>query len=167
MAMKISNRIFFCLFALFLFSCTQGTEKEGSATGKGRAETEASRDDSGKEALCGEENFDQFIHRFSTQETFQLERTKFPVCVINPDAEREGMTPVEETIGRYEWELLDLTYDSAYLTRPYDQYSQSVRYAKDTAVVEIRGINNGIYADYYFTMINEKWYLVTLYEASF
>jgi hypothetical protein len=167
MAMKISNRVFFCLFALFLFSCTQGTEKKGSVTGKGKAETEASREDSGQEIPCGEENFDQFIHKFSTHEAFQFERTKFPVSVINPDAEREGMTPVGETIGKYEWELLDLTYDSAYLTRPYDQYYQSVRYVKDTAVVEIRGIDNGIYADYYFTVIDKKWYLVTLYEASF
>ena len=34
-------------------------------------------------------------------------------------------------------------------------------------MVEIRGVNNGIYADYYFTLIDKKWFLVTLYEASF
>jgi hypothetical protein len=34
-------------------------------------------------------------------------------------------------------------------------------------VVEIRGINNGIYADYYFELIDNRWYLVTLCEASF
>lgn len=165
--MRISNHIFFCLLALFLFSCAQGTDKNGRMMGKGKAETEASRADNGQELLPAEENFDQFIHKFSTQESFQLDRIKFPISVIIPDAGHEGMAPMEETIGRYEWELLDLTYDSSYLTRPYDQYYQVVRYRDDTAVVEIRGINNGIYADYYFTLINEKWYLVTLYEASF
>jgi len=165
--MKISNHIFFCIFLLFLFSCTQGTERKGSVTGKGKAKTEASRADSGQETISEEENFDQFIHKFSIYESFQLERIKFPINVIVPDNEHEGMAPVEETIGRYEWELLDLTYDSTYLTRTYDQYYQGVRYGKDTAVVEIRGINNGIYADYYFTLIDEKWYLVRLYEASF
>lgn len=165
--MKISYHIFFYLFALLLFSCTQGTEKKGRMTGKGKAATEASQADSGQEALSGKENFDQFIRKFSTQESFQLDRIKFPISVIIPDAEHEGMAPMEETIGRYEWEILDLTYDSTYLTRPYDQYYQGVRYKNDTAVVEIRGINNGIYADYYFTLIDKKWYLVTLYEASF
>lgn len=165
--MKISNLIFFCLFILFLFSCVQGTEKKGRMTGKEKVETESSRADNEQEALAGKENFDLFIRKFSTQESFQLERIKFPINVIIPDDEHEGMAPMEETIGRYEWELLDLTYDSTYLTRPYDQYYQGVRYKNDTAVVEIRGINNGIYADYYFTLIDEKWYLVTLYEASF
>jgi hypothetical protein len=139
------------LFVFLLISCTQSKEKKESR----------------EEPSCEEENFDQFIHRFSTREAFQLERTKFPVGVINPDAGCEEAPLAAETIGRYDWELLDLTYDSSYLTRPYDQYSQSVRYAKDTAVVEIRGINNGIYADYYFVVIEGKWYLVTLYEASF
>lgn len=165
--MKISNYIFFCLFLLFLFSCTQSAERRGSVLDKGKEKTEASEADSGQERDLGEEDFDQFIRKFSTYEAFQLERIKFPINVIVPDDEHEGMAPMEETIGRYEWELLDLTYDSTYLTRTYDQYYQGVRYRRDTAVVEIRGINNGIYADYYFTLIDEKWYLVTLYEASF
>ncbi|WP_298650823.1 DUF4348 domain-containing protein [uncultured Proteiniphilum sp.] len=165
--MKISNLTFFCFFALFLLSCTESTEKKGRMPGKGKVKMEASPVDSEEEALSGKENFDQFIRKFSTQESFQLERIKFPINVIIPDAEHEGMAPMEEIIGRYDWELLDLTYDSTYLTRPYDQYYQGVRYRNDTAVVEIRGINNGIYADYYFMLIDEKWYLVTLYEASF
>ncbi len=66
------------------------------------------------------------------------------------------MALMEETIGKYDWELLDLTYDSTFLTRTYDQYCQMVRYKNDTAVVEIRGINNGIYADYYFALIDKK-----------
>lgn len=164
--MKISNHIFFCVLVFFIFSCTETTEKKGRVAGKGDAETEA-KTGNGQEAISAEEDFDQFIRKFSTRESFQLERIKFPINVIVPDDEHEGMAPMEETIGRYEWELLDLTYDSTYLTRPYDQYYQGVRFGKDTAVVEIRGINNGIYADYYFMLIDKKWYLVTLYEASF
>lgn len=165
--MKIPHCILFCLFALVLFSCTSGSEKKGRMNGKGKTATETGQAGSELDTFSGKENFDQFIRRFSTQESFQLNRIKFPIAVIIPDTEHEGMAPTEETIGRYEWELLDLTYDSTYLTRPYDQYYQGVRYKNDTAVVEIRGINNGIYADYYFTLIDEKWYLVTLYEASF
>lgn len=96
-----------------------------------------------------------------------MQRIKFPIKVIVPDSEHEGMAPMEDAINKYDWEQLDLTYDSTYLTRPYDKYYQVVRFDNDTAIVEIRGIDNGIYADYYFTIIDRKWYLVTLYEASF
>lgn len=164
--MKTSNHIFFCVLVFFVFSCTGITEKKERVAGKGNAETEA-RTGNGEEAASAEEDFDQFIREFSTRESFQLKRIKFPINVIVPDDDHEGMAPMEETIGRYDWEPLDLTYDSTYLTRPYDQYYQGVRFGKDTAVVEIRGINNGIYADYYFMLIDKKWYLVTLYEASF
>lgn len=114
-----------------------------------------------------EEEFDLFLQKFSEQRSFQLNRVKFPINVTVPNEDDEGMAPMEETIGRYEWEMLDFTYDSTFLTRPYDQYYQVVRFRNDTAVVEIRGINNGIYADYYFELIDKRWYLVTLYEASF
>lgn len=117
--------------------------------------------------LSKEEEFKRFIERFSSDAQFQLRRIKFPISVIVPDTGDEGMAPKEESIGKYDWEQLDLSYDSTYLTRPYDQYYQVVRFRNDTAVVEIRGINNGIYADYYFSKINDEWYLVTLYEASF
>lgn len=117
--------------------------------------------------LTQEEDFKRFIERFSSDPHFQLRRIKFPISVIVPDTGDEGMAPKEESIGKYDWEQLDLSYDSTYLTRPYDQYYQVVRFKNDTAVVEIRGINNGIYADYYFSKIEDEWYLVTLYEASF
>ena len=113
------------------------------------------------------EEFDNFIRKFNAEESFQLNRIKFPLKAIVPDAEHEGMAPMEATIGRYEWEMLDLTYDSTFLTRPYDQYYQVVRFRNDSAIVEIRGINNGIYADYYFELVDNQWFLVSLYEASF
>lgn len=165
--MKILNFLFFCLFSLSVLSCTQSVEKRVRTAGEGDTETGMALSLNEKETPLGEEDFDQFIRRFSTHDSFQLERIKFPISVIIPDDEHEGMAPIEETIGRYEWEMLDLTYDSTYLTRPYDQYYQGVRYKNDTAIVEIRGIDNGIYADYYFTLIDKKWFLVTLYEASF
>lgn len=165
--MRITGFFFSCLMILFLVSCSQGTGKQHTETGTEHSEKNNRENDSSKVAVPDAEEFDQFIQKFSREESFQLKRIQFPIKVIIPDTEHEGMAPIEETIKKYDWELLDLTYDSTYLTRPYDQYYQVVRYKNDTAVVEIRGINNGIYADYYFAMINKKWYLVTLYEASF
>lgn len=165
--MKTSNYIFFCMFFLFFFSCTQSGGEKKSMPGKRKANIDQKNGQKEQLGESGSEDFELFIENFSNHESFQLERIKFPIKVVIPDNAHEGMAPIEETIGRYDWEILDLTYDSTYLTRPYDQYYQGIRYGNDTAVVEIRGINNGIYADYYFTLIDDKWYLVTLYEASF
>ncbi len=165
--MKITGLIFSCLFIFLSVSCSQGTGKKNMVQGGEKTKWEALSSNSNDLNNSGEEAFDQFIRKFSTEESFQFERIKFPVSVIIPDNDREGTAPMHDSIGKYDWEMLDLSYDSTYLTRPYDQYSQMVRFGDDTAVVEIRGINNGIYADYYFTLINKKWYLVTLYDASF
>lgn len=156
----------FLFIALFL-SCKQGREREESFNSDDKFESGVISNDTGKVSEPGSENFNIFVERFSQEQSFQLNRIKFPISIVVPDAQDEGMAPIKETISKYEWEFLDLTYDSTYLTRPYDQYYQVVRFRNDTAVVEIRGINNGIYADYYFALIDNEWYLVTLYEASF
>jgi hypothetical protein len=168
--MKLKTLLFFCLSVLLLISCSQGTDKERGTSTKKVGESESGSEErvtAVTPEADEEEEFDQFVEQFSKDESFQLRRIKFPISVIIPDTGHVGMAPTKESIGKYDWEPLDLTYDSTFLTRPYDQYYQVVRYRNDTAVVEIRGINNGIYADYYFTLIDRKWYLVTLYEASF
>lgn len=165
--MKITGLTLPCLFIFLFISCSQGSGKKNLEQGREMTEEGVSTDSPDGLTAPAEEEFDQFIMRFSTDESFQFERIKFPINVVVPDTGHEGMAPMQESVGKYEWEMLDLTYDSTFLTRPYDQYSQEVRFRKDTAIVEIRGINNGIYANYYFTLIDNKWYLVTLYEASF
>lgn len=165
--MKPKGLIIPCLFIFLFISCSQGSGKKNVEQGDEKLEREALDSNPDDLTASGKEEFDHFIHRFSTEESFQFERIKFPISVIVPDTGHEGMAPMRDSIGKYDWEMLDLSYDSTYLTRPYDQYYQVVRFNHDTAIVELRGINNGIYADYYFSLINKKWYLVTLYEASF
>lgn len=165
--MKINCLIFSFLLILITISCVESGDKERSASAVDEASSGVNVDSESSVAFETAEEFDQFIRKFSVEESFQLNRIKFPIHAIVPDAEHEGMAPMEETIGRYDWEMLDLTYDSTFLTRPYDQYYQVVRFRNDSAVVEIRGINNGIYADYYFELVDNQWYLVSLYEASF
>ncbi len=167
--MKINRFFFPLLFFLLILSCGHGERggREKSAGGKAKSESGIHAESASNVDADTEEEFDLFLKKFSEQRSFQLNRVKFPINVTVPDTDDEGMAPIEETIGRYEWEMLDFTYDSTFLTRPYDQYYQVVRFQNDTAVVEIRGIDNGIYADYYFELIDNRWYLVTLCEASF
>ena len=161
--MKLNRFFFPLLFFLLILSCGQ-SERDGrakSAGDKANSESTLRVEDTSDIDVDTEEEFDLFLQKFSEQRSFQLNRVKFPINVTVPDTDDEGMAPIEETIGRYEWEMLDFTYDSTFLTRPYDQYHQVVRFRNDTAVVEIRGIDNGIYADYYFELIDNRWYLVT------
>ena len=157
----------FLLFVMLVVSCTQKGDEKRSDSRSSEVKSEAGVGLNDATELYTAEEFDDFLQEFSMKESFQLNRIKFPIKAIVPDADHEGMAPMEETIGRYEWEMLDLTYDSTFLTRLYDQYYQVVRFQNDSAIVEIRGINNGIYADYFFELIENRWYLVSLYEASF
>ena len=145
--MKPKGLIFSCLFIFLFISCSQGSAHKNGEQGKEIQERDALSSPE-EVTLSGTEEFDQFIQKFSTEESFQFERIKFPISVIIPDTGHEGMAPMHEYIGKYDWEMLDLTYDCTYLTRPYDQYFQVVGLENDTEVLEIRGSDNGIYADY-------------------
>lgn len=153
---------------LLLLSCSQGTRDAQSGGNDSVSVTQP--DAVAPETLQppGEgEDFYAFLREFSDDESFQMRRVVFPVTAIISDVTHQGMAPTEGVISKYDWEPLDLYYDSTFLTRSYDQYYQTVRFAQDTAVVELRGINNGIYADYYFKLIDDKWFLVGLSEVSF
>jgi len=166
----MKRKIFFLLLptiTILFISCSGKGQKSNRIEAEDTLSNAVEQADTTVVQLTQEEDFKRFIERFSNDSQFQLRRIKFPISVIVPDTGDEGMAPKEESIGKYDWEQLDLSYDSTYLTRPYDQYYQVVRFKNDTAVIEIRGINNGIYADYYFSKIEDEWYLITLYEASF
>lgn len=156
------------VFVLCLFSCTQKSaeksEREINTQSEQRAPDNKIRS---SQTDSGAEDFYAFLEKFNREENFQLKRIVFPITVTIPDTQHEGMAPTEESVTKYEWEPLDLTYDSTYVTRSYDKYYQTIDFRNDTAVVELRGINNGIYADYYFRLIDNEWFLVTLNEASF
>lgn len=121
-----------------------------------------------KESNTGnEEDFYDFLDKFNKDRIFQLKRVMFPVRATLANIADEGMAPMNEMIEKYDWEHLDLTYDSTYLTREFDQYHQDVFFDTDSATIEQRGINNGIHANYYFKLKEGKWYLVGLEETSF
>ena len=149
---------FFIALTIVLCACQNAGQK---------SDENANGNDSSENIVDGKEDFHAFLDDFNNEEIFQMKRIKFPIPVTAPDTEHEGMAPKTDTIGKYEWETLDLTYDSTFATRQYDRYYQTVVFRKDSAVVEVRGIDNGIYADYYFKLFDKKWFLVGLKEMSF
>lgn len=153
-------RIFILLMAIFSLTSCSGNGKGSQKQNVKDIELVQNNSAQQKEY----EDFYEFLDYFSTKRTFQLERIIFPIMVSAPDASQIALAPTEEKIEKMDWELLDLTYDSTYTTRDFDKYTQTVNFRKDTAHVALRGIDNGIYADYYFKLIDGEWYLVMLVE---
>ena len=106
-----------------------------------------------------DEDFESFLVNFNKKPTFQRQRVLFPVEATLLDPTESGMDAIDEKIGYQEWILLDFTYDSTFATRQMDSYKQHIRVYSDSSVIEHQGIDNGIYANYYFVKENGKWFL--------
>lgn len=113
--------------------------------------------------VTSDENFSDFLKKFNRDTVFQMSRIVFPlkITTLNDDFE-----PIQETIDEKEYVTMDFTYPKEVQTRELDQYTQKIKVAKDTAVIEIRGIDNGILTDIIFEKKNGKWHLKTWYDQS-
>ncbi|WP_256014219.1 DUF4348 domain-containing protein [Desertivirga xinjiangensis] len=105
-------------------------------------------------------DFETFLTYFNSDSTFQVSRISFPLKVKETDADFELK---EHVIEQATFRRMDFTYDKHDLNREYDQ---SFTIKKDKATVEIRGIENGIFADYNFEKKNGKWMLITCTDSS-
>jgi len=153
--------------AISLSSCSKGRTNSNGISADSATFSASQLTQNNQQSPVVNENFYEFLEKFNTDRIFQLKRIAFPVKAIVSDLSDEGIILKEETIQKQEWEHLDLTYDSTYLTRDCDQYYQEVLFKPDSAIVELRGIDNGIYANYFFKRKEGHWYLVALEETSF
>lgn len=114
-----------------------------------------------------DEDFDSFLQDFNKKPTFQRQRIMFPLEATLLDPSEYGMSTIDEEIKYQEWILLDFTYDSSYATRQMDRYEQHIRSYSDSTIIEHRGIDNGIYANYYFIKKDGKWFLKSFTDVSY
>ena len=123
--------------------------------------------ESAKKISANEEDFDSFLENFNTKPTFQRQRVLFPLEATLLDPSDYGMQTVNEKIEYQDWLLLDFSYDSTYATRQMDRYEQLIRLYTDSSIIEHRGIDNGIFANYFFTKKDGKWFLKSFTDVSF
>jgi hypothetical protein len=169
--MRHTNKLYFFLI-LFFFSCKNTQDKSFKAN-SGDTQTAAISDTSlqsvHQTTIKNQENIDAsfeiFIEHFNKDSTFQISRIAFPLKLIEPDWEKEGEL-VERRVQRSEFRKLDFSYDKSMPTREFDKYEQRVKVKKDKAVIEIRGIDNGIMSDSFFEKRNGKWTLVSIIDKS-
>ncbi|MDN3673353.1 DUF4348 domain-containing protein [Flavobacterium branchiarum] len=105
-----------------------------------------------------QEDFNDFFRLFNKDSDFQSSRIKFPLKVkINND----DFELVDYVIHKKEYSTINL------VKKPEERdYKQQIILKKDTVVIEQRGINNGIFIDYYFKRVNGKWQLATWVDVS-
>ena len=152
------KNIFLIICVIFLFaSCSHNKSDEQSKEHKNGMERGVSSD----------ENFSVFLDAFNHKPTFQRQRVLFPLEATLLDPSDHGMEMVKEKIDYQDWLLLDFSYDSTFMTRQMDRYEQNIRLYSDSALIEQRGIDNGIFANFLFTKKEGKWFLKTFTDVSY
>lgn len=99
-----------------------------------------------------EENFNEFFDKFKSDSLFQIERVKFPWTIPSEDDEKI-------VINKADWQHADFSYDDNFAAREIDAYTQEIVTYGDTVKIELRGVDNGIYIDFVFAKIDNKWFL--------
>jgi hypothetical protein len=112
-----------------------------------------------------DEDFNKFLKKFNQDSVFQISRIKFPLKVKESDPDQDYEI-IERIIQLKDFTKLNFEYQKETLTKKYDRYTQNIKIEKDSAVIEIRGIENGIYSDIVFEKINGKWKLKTWNDQS-
>ena len=120
-----------------------------------------------KNISANDEDFNSFLENFNNKPTFQRQRVLFPLEATLLDPSEFGMQTVKEKIEYQDWILLDFSYDSTYLTRQMDRYEQRIRLYNDSSIIEHRGVDNGIFSNYFFTKKDGKWFLKSLSDVSY
>jgi Domain of unknown function (DUF4348) len=110
-------------------------------------------------ASLHEENFAEFFDKFRSDSLFQVERIKFPWKIPAEDGE-------ELVINKTEWQHADFFYHDNYASREVDAYTQKIVTYGDTVKIEQRGVDNGIYVDFVFAKIDNKWFLYSEKDLS-
>lgn len=149
---KINAVIISCLL---LFSCNSNTSdltniKSGQTS------------DSLIQNQIAHHDFNSFIEKFSTDTLFQISHTIFPLKITWHEIERDTIF----YRGKSDVEFVDFRIKE--YKGEVDRWKQNIIIdeSNKSAVIEIRGVDNGIHVDYIFKIINDAWMFVEIDDSS-
>jgi hypothetical protein len=148
--------------SLFLVTLITGCVNSSTNSASGQSNETQTPTIPTKEAF--DNNFNDFVHKFSSDSTFQLSRTKFPLKIKWYDIENDRDSLIyKDTTG---FEMMDFRKKKS--TSQYDQWEQKIVVDENntSATIEIRGIENGIMVDYLFEKIYGAWMLIEIDDSS-
>ncbi len=106
-----------------------------------------------------QEKFAPFFKEFKQKKEFQFSRTKYPLeyWQYTDGIEPSDYKYVQSFIPKSKKRFNDFQFNNS---------NEKVVINNDTVVVQIRGMDSGLYIDYYFTKNEAKWYLVKVENTS-
>lgn len=134
-----------------------------------RSSTNTSREDANKHDVVLnkskesiDDNFSDFIKKFSIDSTFQLSRITFPLKIQWRSIDQDTLFYYD----RSEHEMMDFRKEKS--TTLFNRWKQTILIDQNntSATIEIRGIDNGIMIDYVFEKIHRMWMLVEVIDSS-
>jgi hypothetical protein len=108
----------------------------------------------------GNSDFDQFLDRFNKDSAFQVSHIQYPLKFQQYDHDRAKTIVV--AVPKESMQLMDFSK-----TNP-SEWTQQVASATggNKAIIQIRGVANGMIIDYYFEKMNDQWFLVMIDDQS-
>ena len=163
--MNLRNVLLF-LLTLTFFSCSNSSDKTlalGQTTSNEIAVDSSKTEEYHPSNIPADldSKFETFIEYFNKDSLFQISRIDFPLKVKASDQNEE----IETIINRSDFQMLNFGNKSA-KTREFDKYEEIIKVNGNKAIIETRGIDNGIFIDIYFEKKNGKWKLLTWVDSS-
>ena len=159
----MKNPIINIILFLILTSCINTNDKNLNGKPENKSVEKTEKSVKNNENL--KTQFKLFLNHFNNDSIFQISRIIFPLKIFESDYENEYELK-ERVIEKEEFRKINLSYEKSFETRKYDKYKQTIRLEGNKAIIEIRGIDNGIYSDYIFEKIDGKWKLKTWTNSS-
>lgn len=108
--------------------------------------------------VSNDADFKQFIKKFNTDSVFQISRVKFPLKVTW--LLEDSLLYLDKT----DYSTMDFSVKKS--SRPSNRWKQTVVETNTTAVIQIRGFDNGIYIDYLFEKMKGIWIFTEIVDGS-
>jgi hypothetical protein len=107
------------------------------------------------------ENFFIFFQDFCMIEEFQLQRIKFPLAEIYLSEDLNNK--IESFIKKDDWEYIEIKkFDNNTFEYYFNSFTDREIKETNEKTYSILGIENGVNMNYFFKIVNGKWYLVKI-----
>lgn len=112
------------------------------------------------------ETFIPFLQKFMSDSAFQKSRIKFPLETLFLEGTEDGdYKEKTENTNSNDWKFISLYDKAKSITNFSDSWDSKIN-EKDKMLLYIGGVENGINIKYFFTKIDEKWYLTKMFDES-
>ncbi len=103
-----------------------------------------------------DKNFRAFIQRFNQDSLFQVSSIQFPLTYIY--RESVGKEHEKKKIHQVEWKHISIDWGT--VREEEEKYKILTYWDNHTMKVYVRGLNSGIYYDYHFLEVDDRWRLI-------